>query len=81
MQGADPPKSKNALSEEQRREPLRKLLEASLVEKGRPETEVQEIADLSWSTLRERLLAVDPLSKDWVVKVNQVSCLLLSFLP
>ena len=56
-------------SEDERREPLRELLREALPEQDAATNE--EVAALSGTQLRDRLIAHSPLDTQWIKRVNQ----------
>lgn len=70
LQGTTPPKVDSAYSEEERREPFRELLRGALPDQDAAINE--EVASLSGTQLRDRLIAHKPLDRDWIAQVNQV---------
>lgn len=56
-------------SEDERREPLRELLREALPEQDAATNE--EVAALSGTQLRDRLIAHSPLDTPWIKRVNQ----------
>ncbi len=71
MQGKKPPKVKKTYTEDERREPLRDLLCQALPDQDASSNE--EVAALSGTQLRDRLIAHEPLDTDWIKRVNQAS--------
>ena len=71
MQGKKPPKVKKTYTEDERREPLRDLLCQALPDQDASTNE--EVAALSGTQLRDRLIAHEPLDTDWIKRVNQAS--------
>ena len=45
-----------------------------LLLKAKPDVDKAELAELSVAQLRDELLACNPVSTDWVVQINRVSC-------
>ena len=70
LQGTKPPKVDSAYSEDERREPFRELLRGALPDQDASTNE--EVASLSGTQLRDRLIAHKPLDRDWIAQVNQV---------
>ena len=58
-------------TEDAKREPLRELLRQALPDQDASSNE--EVASLSGTQLRDRLIAHQPLDTDWIKRVNQVS--------
>ena len=58
-------------SEDERREPFRELLREALPDQDAATNE--EVASLSGTQLRDRLIAHKPLDRDWIARVNQVT--------
>ncbi len=58
-------------TEDEKREPLRELLRQALPDQDASSNE--EVASLSGTQLRDRLIAHQPLDTDWIKRVNQVS--------
>ena len=58
-------------SEDERREPFRQLLREALPDQDAATNE--EVASLSGTQLRDRLIAHKPLDRDWIARVNQVT--------
>lgn len=58
-------------TEDERREPLRELLRQALPDQDASSNE--EVASLSGTQLRDRLIAHQPLDTDWIKRINQVS--------
>ena len=71
MQGAKPPEVDSGYSEDERREPFRQLLREALPDQDAATNE--EVASLSGTQLRDRLIAHKPLDRDWIARVNQVT--------
>lgn len=72
VQGRQPPKPRELYTLQEQKAPLLDLLvkaEPTRIPAQRSELEAQ-----SGAYLRDLLLAINPLDKDWVVKVNQVGC-------
>ena len=70
MQGTQPPKVAHTYTEDERRAPLRALLA-----EARPDQDAgvnEEVAGMSGTQLRDRLIALDPLERGWIARVNQV---------
>ena len=70
LQGTKPPKVDSGYSEDERREPFRELLREALPDQDAATNE--EVASLSGTQLRDRLIAHNPLDRDWIAQVNQV---------
>ena len=70
LQGTKPPKVDSEYSEDERREPFRELLREALPDQDAATNE--EVASLSGTQLRDRLIAHKPLDRDWIARVNQV---------
>ena len=70
VQGTQPPKPKQRWSEDERRAPLRALLAAALPDQDAATN--ADVAALSGTALRDRLIAHAPLDRDWIARVNQV---------
>lgn len=64
-------------TEDERREPLRQLLKEALPNQDAASN--QEVATLSGTQLRDRLIAHNPLDKDWIARINEVQALCLYF--
>ena len=62
---------KRTYTEDERREPLRELLREALPDQDASTNE--EVASLSGTQLRDRLIAHQPLDTDWIKRTNQVS--------
>lgn len=76
VQGRQPPKPRELYTVQEQKAPLLDLLvkaEPTRIPAQRSELEAQ-----SGAYLRDLLLAINPLDKDWVVKVNQVRLITLS---
>lgn len=71
LQGTEPPKVDSGYSEDERREPFRELLREALPDQDAATNE--EVASLSGTQLRDRLIAHKPLDRDWIARVNQVT--------
>lgn len=69
LQGKKLPKVTKVYSEDERREPLRELLREALPEQDAATNE--EVAALSGTQLRDRLIAHKPLDTPWIKRVNQ----------
>ena len=63
---------KRGYTEDERREPLRELLRQALPDQDSSAKE--EVASLTGTQLRDRLIAHQPLDTDWIKRVDQVSC-------
>ena len=61
-------------TEDERRAPLRALLAAALPDQDAAVNE--EVAALSGTQLRDRLIAHNPLDRDWIARTNQVPLLM-----
>ncbi len=57
-------------TEDERREPLRQLLKEAMPDQDAATS--AEVADLSGTQLRDRLIAHNPLDKDWIARINEV---------
>ena len=71
LQGKKPPKVKKTFTDDERREPLRELLREALPDQDASTSE--EVASLSGTQLRDRLIAHQPLDTEWIKRINQVS--------
>jgi hypothetical protein len=76
LQGKTLPKVTKIYSEDERREPLRELLRKALPEQDTATNE--EVAALSGTQLRDRLIAYSPLDMQWIKRVNQARITTLS---
>lgn len=57
-------------TEDERREPLRQLLKEAMPDQDAATN--GEVAALSGTELRDRLIAHNPLDKDWIARINEV---------
>ena len=70
LQGTKVPKVKVKYARDEKLEPLRHLLREALPDQD-PSTS-EEVASLSNTQLRDRLIAHKPLDRDWIARINQV---------
>ncbi|EIE19735.1 L-galactono-1,4-lactone dehydrogenase-like protein [Coccomyxa subellipsoidea C-169] len=68
-EGTKVPKVKVTYARDEKLEPLRHLLREALPDKD-PSTS-EEVASLSNTQLRDRLIAHKPLDRDWIARINQ----------
>lgn len=69
-QGTKTPKVKVTYTNDEKLEPLRHLLREALPDQDHSTSE--EVAALSNTQLRDRLIAHKPLDRDWIARINQV---------
>ncbi|KAK9794590.1 hypothetical protein WJX73_001185 [Symbiochloris irregularis] len=65
-EGVAPPKMKRSFSQDARVGPMRALLMEDV-----PECQREEVWQMSWTELRDRLIALRPLDAAWIKRVNQ----------
>lgn len=75
-QGTKPPKLRRTFTEDDKLAALRGLLKEALPDQDASVSD--EVAALSSTQLRDRLIAHNPLDKDWIVRINQVRALCLA---
>jgi hypothetical protein len=70
LQGTKPPKLEKTFTDDEKLGALRGLLKEA--KPGQDAATNEEVAALSATQLRDRLIALNPLNKDWIARINQV---------